>query len=92
MLFNQVNDEAEWSKGLPPPNSQQQQQSTSVVLNPATLNRIVENSVMASTFAHSDDLSANVGFEVDEKVSPGGRHEGVKMNTLKFSLLRRHGF
>ena len=24
---------------------------------------------MASTFAHSDDLSANVGFEVDEKVS-----------------------
>ena len=37
------------------------------ILNRATLNRIVDNATMASTFANQDPLAVNVGFEISDK-------------------------
>lgn len=59
------------------------------MVNPSTLNRIVENAALTSTWASRDPLASNVGFVVAEP--PGDEEEGgaapMTLSNL-FSYLR----
>ena len=50
---------------------QVQDNAVSDVLHPATLNRIVENAIMSSTFGSKDPLADNVGFSFGDSDEVG---------------------